>query len=70
MKALSLQIIDYFKYWSAIRYVRLALGAYMVIQSYLLQEWLFMGLGGFLMLQSFTNTGCNGGQCISPKRVK
>lgn len=46
--------------WGFMRVIRLALGLMLVIQAIQQQFWAAGLLGGLLLFQAFTNTGCCG----------
>lgn len=46
--------------WSFMRILRIVLGAMLIIQSVQMNSWPAGLLGGFLMFQGITNTGCCG----------
>ncbi len=55
-----------FSSWNWIRFIRLAFGVYIVVQSVLTKEWIFVGLGGLLTLMPLLNIGCGSGGCGIP----
>lgn len=50
--------------WSFMRGVRIAGGIYLLIDGVVTHQYLFVGLGGFVLLQGVMNWGC-GGNCSS-----
>ncbi|MCC9043446.1 hypothetical protein LNQ81_12270 [Myroides sp. M-43] len=56
-------IITYFKKWSAIRWIRLALGILLLFQAIDAELWILSIPAAYLFLQTFFNFGCKNEQC-------
>ena len=57
--------------WNFMRWLRLAIGAYMLFQAGLLHDSMLGFFGAFFLFQSLTNTGCCGTRnCAVPIRKK
>lgn len=56
-------MINYFKQWTAIRWIRLILGVFIVFQSIDNELWVLMIPALYLFLQAFFNFGCKGDSC-------
>lgn len=55
--------------WNFMRIVRLVLGVSIMIQSMLIHEWMFVGLGALFSLMAVLNVGCCvAGNCRMPDR--
>jgi hypothetical protein len=55
--------------WHFMRWLRLALGIFFIIQAIDMHESLMGAVGGFFLFTAVTNTGCCGARsCVLPKR--
>ena len=55
--------------WHFMRWLRLALGIFFIIQAIDMHDSLMGAVGGFFLFTAVTNTGCCGaGSCVLPKR--
>lgn len=53
--------------WNFMRWLRLAIGAYMLVQAVMLHDNMLGFFGAFFLFQSLANTGCCGTQsCAAP----
>ena len=50
--------------WSFMRIIRIVGGSYLTITGFLDQEYIFIGIGAFILIQGILNTGC-GGTCTT-----
>lgn len=58
---------NYLKGWNFMRFLRFALGIFIVIQGIQTQEWLFMAMGGIFVLMPLLNIGCCSSRgCVLP----
>jgi hypothetical protein len=56
--------------WDSVRWVKLALGVFMVILSFVKHDGIFGVIGGIFLFQAILNTGCFGsGACAAPTRT-
>ncbi|HRE51491.1 MAG TPA: hypothetical protein PK339_08725 [Flavitalea sp.] len=55
-----------FQNWHLMRWVRLALGAYIAYYAIGHADILSGLIAAFFLFQAFTNTGCAGGSCAVP----
>jgi hypothetical protein len=49
---------EYLKNWDLMRVLRLAIGIFIVVQSVVSKDWLFVGAGVLLSLMPIMNIGC------------
>jgi hypothetical protein len=56
--------------WNFMRLLRLGIGAWVMVQSFMLNDTLMMFFGAFFVFQSVTNTGCCGVQSCAAPMVK
>lgn len=54
--------------WSFVRVIRLLMSAAIIYMSIAEKNWLFGLLGGLVLYQVLTNTGCCAGTCAVPMR--
>lgn len=56
--------------WNNVRWIKLALGVFMVILSFLKHDGIFGVIGGIFLFQAIFNTGCFGSaSCAAPPKV-
>ena len=57
---------NYIENWNIVRFLRLAIGAAVLVQGILMKDWLLSGLGGLFALMSLMNVGCGtNGNCTT-----
>ncbi len=56
-------IIDYFKKWTPMRWVRLGLAILLLFQAVDAQLWVLAIPAAYLLLQAFFNFGCKNDSC-------
>jgi hypothetical protein len=57
--------------WSLMRVLRLAMGIFMMFEAYRSFSWAPALLGGILLFQAYSNSGCCGsGNCAVPPHGK
>jgi hypothetical protein len=49
---------EYLKNWDLMRVLRLAIGIFIIVQSVVSKDWLFVGAGVLLSLMPIMNIGC------------
>lgn len=54
--------------WHAMRWIRLAIAAFMIQQAIQYHEMLFGAIGAFFLFQSVFNTGCSLNGCAVPNQ--
>lgn len=54
--------------WTFMRFMRLGMGVWLIVESLKSHETAFMILGGLFLVQAVFNVGCMGGQCAVPMR--
>ncbi|MBK7148686.1 MAG: hypothetical protein IPH78_07620 [Bacteroidetes bacterium] len=55
--------------WHFMRWTRLAIGMYAIVQAYMLHDTMIGFIGTFFLFQAVTNTGCCGAQaCAVPNK--
>lgn len=60
---------NYLKTWDLMRVLRLALGIFIIVQSVITKDWLFVGAGVLFSLMPIMNIGCCGASgCNTPVR--
>ena len=52
--------------WSLIRWIRLGISIFIIVQAIMMHDVLFGFLGSFFMYQALTNTGCCGANVCAP----
>lgn len=52
--------------WNFIRIARFLLALFVVIAAWKSEEWLFLLIGGALLMQTILNVGCCVGKCSVP----
>lgn len=57
---------NYLKNWNIIRFLRLVVGIFVVVQGIIAQEWMFVFLGGLFALMPLVNVGCGTSGCQTP----
>jgi hypothetical protein len=56
--------------WNYARWIKLALGVFMVILSFFKHDGIFGVIGGILLFQAILNTGCFGSAgCAAPPKA-
>lgn len=66
--SITYKIKTYLAGWNFMRFLRLALGAFILIKGIMDQNWSFAILGGLFSLMPLFNVGCcAGGQCAPPR---
>lgn len=59
----------YLKTWDLMRVLRLAIGIFIIVQSVVVRDWLFVGAGVLFSLIPIMNIGCCGASgCNTPVR--
>lgn len=58
---------NYLKNWNIIRFLRLIIGVFVVVQGIISKEWLFVFLGGLFALMPLMNVGCGASGCKTPR---
>mgnify|MGYP000898969766 CR=1 FL=1 len=60
---------NYLSNWDLMRVLRLAIGIFIIVQSVVSKDWLFVGAGVLLSLMPIMNIGCCGASgCNTPVR--
>ena len=60
-----------FTNWHFMRWLRLAIGVYVIVQAVMLHDTMLGFFGAFFFIQAVTNTGCCGTQsCTAPVAKK
>lgn len=60
---------NYLRNWDFMRVLRLALGIFIIVQSVITKDWLFVGSGVLFSLMPIMNIGCCGASgCNTPVR--
>jgi len=60
---------NYLKTWDFMRVIRLAIGIFIIVQSVITKDWLFVGAGVLFSLMPILNIGCCGASgCNTPVR--
>ncbi|HLR00738.1 MAG TPA: hypothetical protein VK102_10225 [Sphingobacterium sp.] len=54
--------------WNFMRIFRFAVGIFIIVQGYMMSEWLLMGVGAFFTLLPVFNVGCGSGTCNPASR--
>jgi hypothetical protein len=54
--------------WTFMRFLRLGIGVWLIVESITSHETMFMLLGGLFTAQAIFNMGCVGGNCAVPAR--
>ena len=54
--------------WTFMRFMRLGMGIWLIVESLTSHETAFMILGGLFLVQAVFNVGCMGGQCAVETR--
>ena len=49
--------------WTFMRFLRLGMGVWLIVESITSHETAFMILGGLFLVQAVFNVGCMGGNC-------
>lgn len=58
---------NYLRNWDFMRVLRLALGIFIIVQSVITKDWLFVGAGVLFSLMPILNIGCCGASgCDTP----
>ena len=55
--------------WSLMRIVKLVAGISLLVQGVLMHDWMPGLLGGVILYQAITNTGCCAGSSCVPQRL-
>lgn len=58
---------NYLKNWNIIRFLRLIVGVFVVVQGIISKEWMFVFLGGLFALMPLMNVGCGALDCQTPR---
>lgn len=61
---------NYLKNWNIIRFLRLIVGVFVVVQGIISKEWMFVFLGGLFALMPLMNVGCGTSGCQTPRYKK
>lgn len=59
-------IVQYFKNWSFMRFIRFGIGVAIAVQGFQTHELMFIILGAMFSLLAAFNLGCNSGSCATP----
>lgn len=61
-------IKNYIKNWDFMRLLRLGIGIFIIVQGFIMHEWMLAVLGGLFSLMPIFNVGCGGvdGSCNRP----
>lgn len=54
--------------WTFMRFLRLGMGVWLIVESARTHETMFILLGGLFAVQAIFNMGCVGGNCAVPTR--
>jgi hypothetical protein len=54
---------SYLRTWNWVRALRLFIGGAIMIQGFMIGDWLVGSMGGLFGLMALLNTGCGGGSC-------
>ena len=60
--------MNYLKNWNLTRLLRLILGMFIMIQGFINEEWIFVGLGALFSIMPLLNMGCGASGCSVPKQ--
>lgn len=56
-------VLQYFKKWTPLRYIRLVLAFFVFAQSITSEMWILIIPGLYLAVQALFNFGCNNASC-------
>lgn len=60
----------YLRGWNFMRIFRFAVGIFIIVQGYMMYEWLLMGVGAFFTLLPIFNVSCGSSTCSpAPRRT-
>lgn len=51
---------NYLRNWNFMRLLRLAMGVFIIVQGFMDNQWMFVGLGALFSLMPLLNIGCCG----------
>lgn len=54
---------SYLRSWNWVRVLKLFIGGAIMVQGFMIGDWLVGSMGGLFGLMALINTGCGGGSC-------